>query len=148
MAVKALNLSHRIRYTPERDPEYGEPGATVYVLAPLDSRLYGVVMDMASSTQVRTDGGNETVRVEAYEHKVHWHAVQYSLREVSNLIGEDGSPVEFKTVRRNIGGREYTIVDPALMSLIPGFDVSEMARRVLDASRLGPELGNGSGSPG
>jgi hypothetical protein len=63
--------------------------------------------------------------------------VQVGLKGFKNFNDADGKPIEFRTVKGNIGGEQLDIVDPAILNVIPWEHQIDIGNQVRLANSVG-----------
>jgi hypothetical protein len=130
MAIKGLSLSDTRDYQSELDDARGTPEATTFKIGTLDSRVFGMIRDKATSISVDPNNPNGDVQTSINMNEVNFATVQYGLKGWSNFRDDRGNDIAFKTIKRSHGGASYDVVDPDLLKQVPSVVISELAEQI------------------
>jgi hypothetical protein len=138
MPIVGISLSATREYESTHDSERGKPTATKFTIGTLDSHIYGRLKDKATSLSVDPNNISE-VMTNINSNEVSFETVCFGLRGWDNFNDGEGKPIKFKTIKRTVGAKSYTIADPELVSLIPEVVVSELADEIRKSNELTAE---------
>jgi hypothetical protein len=135
MTIKAVNLSKTINYQSDNDADKGSQNATTFVLGALDARVVSSIKDKATAIPVSSLGTGEgfaTLRI----NEMNFDVVQFGLKNLVNFTDSDGNQIAYNTVVRQLGGKNYTVCDPAIVEAIPEEEIAPMADAILNINSL------------
>lgn len=136
MPIIGLSLDATRDYESIYDSAKGTPEATVFTLGTLDSRVFGLLKDMAASVMVDPTSESTEVHTSINSNDVAFQTVCFGLKNWENFQDDKGKAIRFKKKSRNLGAHSYMVADPDLVRLIPEAIISELAEQI----RLGNEL--------
>ena len=143
MAIKGLAL-HSVRdFQSKHDPDKGREDATTFELGTLDSRVHGHLKDRA--TRMMIDPNREVdseVETTIEQHEVYYQVCQFGIRGWRNLMDSEGIPLEYKTMKRNLGGKSYEVVSDQSLRQIPTAVLVDIAREIMKQNDLTDLEGN------
>lgn len=120
MAIKALSLAAKRTIEYPGDPEYGKEGATKWTIGTLDSRTLAMLNDEATTIKVDPHSKDDEVDTRVNQYSTAFQAVQFGLKGFDNFEDpEQGGFVQYKTAKRNMGGKSYDIVAGHVVQRIP-----------------------------
>lgn len=144
MAIKALNLTTTRKYVSKLD-DGNDP--TVWHLGTLSSRDVGTIRD--SATEISFSGDDEEraaegIKTSVSRTKMNMEAVRRGLKDVENFLDDNGKPVEFKLVMRDIGGGvKRKVVPNEFLDMIPLPVIEELSDQIMgDNTQAEEEAGN------
>ncbi len=143
MSIKALSMSSSRKFESQFDSAKGTPEATVWEIGTLDSRITGKIRDMATTITIDPKAMKDEVDTNINTNEMHFQAAMYGLRGWSKFVDEKGKDIKFKTVKRNLGGQSYSVVDADILALVPQIVVTEIGQEVMKDNLLSEEEGNG-----
>lgn len=139
MAIKAINLTRTVRYESDLDPAKGTEDATVFVIGALDARVMGALKDKATEIPMAAFTNAENAMANLNASRTNFDIVVYGLRGLENFLDEDGKPVEYKTVIKNLGGKAYQVIDPEIVNKFEPDLIDELAGRISNFNQLTEE---------
>jgi hypothetical protein len=142
MAIKGLSLSSIRVYESKLDPAKGTPEATKWQLGTLDSRVMGMIKDMATSFTVNPAAPTDEVETSINRNEVNFQLVSYGLRGWSGFVDDKGNDLPFKKLTRRHGGSTYDVVDPDSIKLIPQAIIEELANEIGKDNEVSEVEGN------
>lgn len=138
MPIIGLTLDATKDYVSRFDqPAEGEE-ATTFVLGTLDSRIFGMLRDKATTIHVDPNAPNDDVATSINMNEVAFQTVQYGLKGWRNLKDGAGNEIKFKTVKRNHGGQSYTVADPDVIKRLPQVVIAELSEEIRRENELDP----------
>lgn len=136
--IKAINLSDTVQFQSEHDPDKGNPGATVFVLAPIAARINAVLKDRA--TQFRSDAtGGGGLQADFRPNDIALDTVRHGLKGLSNFMGNKNVPLEYATQDQVIGAVTYKVVADSILDVIPLAVMRELSGEINKLSSV-PEV--------
>lgn len=142
MAIKGISVSYSEKYESDLDPDKGTPQATKFIISPLPSRIIAVLNDNRTQFVQNDDTKETAIKVNANEKAFDF--VRFGLKGVENLLADNNTPVEFKTVNKYFAGGNHSVVADSVLDAIPLEVVRELADRIYDISNLTPEQAKNS----
>lgn len=140
MAIKGLTLDTTRDFVSDYDDAKGTPDETVFVIGALDSRIFGILRDRATSISVDPSRPDDTIETNINANEVAFQTVQYGLKGWRNFKDEKGSDIVYKSTKKHHGsGRAYDVVDPDLVSQLPAEVISELAEAIRDFNEVTEE---------
>lgn len=153
MAIRAINTAATKNYVSELDTSVDEKGnplpeATVWKLGAMDSYIQAHVTSKSTSYAVKEGidvsslkGKDKEEVSNSMDYRIDAHAMfievcRFCIRGWENFEGVDGKPVKFKTVKTNLRGRMYDVVDSELLAQIPIEIMQELYVEVNNLSNL------------
>lgn len=130
MALFALNLASTRDYESGSDPDKGTPGATVFKLGTIDSRVMAMLRDDA----VTHGAAGTYIASRTQEFRV----VQHGLRGVKNFASDKG-PIELTMIDVSVHGTKYAIVDPAVIAQFDPALIEELAAEIRSGNTVSKE---------
>src|SRR5690606_27258246 len=110
MAIIGLTLAAEQAFQSEYDTKKGSEDATTFMLGTLDSRVMGRLRDDATSFAVNPAAPEDEVDVSVGQNTLFYLACQFGIKAWTKFRDENGNDIPFKTQKRNMGGKSYTIV--------------------------------------
>lgn len=146
MAIRALNLGATRPYESVLDADRGKPGATVFSLGTLDSRVRGYLKDLMTKFKVSQESisSGESVETSMSQSEVDFETVRWGLRGWKNFQDAKGNDIKFETKAKNLGGSStpYQVVPSDLVAMIPVEIVTELAGELRKSMEVTPEEKN------
>ncbi len=136
MAIRGLNLGQTWDYQSDKDPDKGTSEATTFVLRTLDSRVMGYLRDGVAKVFVDHNKPDDMAETQINMQEMNFQTGQFGIDSWTNLIDTDGSPIEFRTVSKRLGGKEYKIVATDVMCRLPIAVISELAEEIRKDNEL------------
>lgn len=145
--IIGLNLDTTQEYVSEFDPDRGkkspEGNPTKFQLVTLDSRVMGHLRDKATRMSVNPNAKeNDTVETEVAMNDVAFETVQFGLTGISPFDDASGNEIIFKTVKRNLRGKSYTVASDVVVNRLPMRVISELADQLRKMNDLDDTEGN------
>ena len=137
MAIMGLDLTATERFVSDKDPAKGTPDETILILGTLDANILGHIQDKLTQYEPTPDGESATAKVNVHEAAI--LAAQFALQGWENFKDTKANDIEFKTKKRYVGGKSYSIVDPDVIKIVPLDIIMEMYRQVRDGNTLKAE---------
>lgn len=135
MAIRTLNLKAIEKFTPSSDPDIGKPGATVFHLRNLPSRVFGAIVDGSMTFTVDTSAkADESAEASS---QMNMKQANYDLAAFA-IVGFDNLPdpeadegfQTFKDIGSSLGGKQYRRCRSEIMDTITSGDIDEIASKV------------------
>lgn len=125
MGIHAINLARTTRWVSSRDTDKGDPTKeTAFHFRLLDAHQIGQLQDQLMGFSQLDGKGGQSAQINMG--RVSILAFSMACQKIENFVEEEtGNPVEFKTERKNIGGKTYPVVSDEIMRRIPGWLISE-----------------------
>lgn len=146
MAIKALDIGKTRTYVC-KDDDPNDP--TTWTIGTLSSRDRGAIRDASTSfnfsqEELEAEDGDAQSKVSTTvaKSKSDREAVRRGVKGWENFIGPDGTPIQFKTVIRDVDGSKRSVIPNDLLDIIPLDTLSELAGEVMGAEPTGDEMGN------
>lgn len=136
MPIVGIALAATREFESKYDSAKGKPEATRFTLGTLDSRVYGMLKDKATSLSVDATSQATDVTTNINANEVGFLTVCFGLKGWENFNDAEGKPIKFKTIPRSLGGSSYKIADPALVGLIPEAVIGELADEIRKDNEL------------
>ena len=130
MSIKGLSLHSVRQYQSIYDDARGTDDATSFDIGTLDSRVFGMIRDKATSISLAPTIPTGAVPTAIYMNEVAFATVQYGLKGWRNFRDDAGNDIAFKTVKRSHGGQSYDVVDPEVLKRIPNVIINELAEQI------------------
>jgi hypothetical protein len=132
MAVRAINIASTkdVELSQQLDPAAGTKDATKFIIGALDSYVMAELQDGLASFASGQNGEKDSATINF--HEVALKGCRFGLRGWKNFLDENNNEVAFKTVKRAAHGREYDVVDPEVLRLVPIDAVTELYRQIRD----------------
>lgn len=147
MALFGLSLVASRPYQSPRDPDFGKPEATTFMLCTLDSRVMGRIRDAA--TTVTVDPQNPAnLYTHVNIHEMRFQTVMFGCQGWSNLMDPaTGKPIPYRTQPVTVGQSTYQTVDPDVLRMVDPDTLEELATAIRDGNTLTPaQAGNSDAS--
>lgn len=154
MAIRAINTAATKDYVSELDTAIDDngkplPEATIWKLGAMDSYIQAHANSKATSYSVKEGvditalKGKDDV-ASSMEYSMDAHALfietcRFCIRGWENFEGPDGTNIEFKTVKTNLRGRTYEVVDPDLLAMVPSDIIQELYVEIETMSNMSEE---------
>jgi hypothetical protein len=144
MAIRTLSLKAIEKFTPSSDPDKGKPGATVFHLRTLPSRVFGAIVDGSMTFTVDTSGqADENAEASS---QMNMKQANYELAAFA-MVGFDNLPdpeadegsLTFKDIGSNVGGKSYRRCRSEIMDVIPADVIDEIAAKVREMNGVSEE---------
>lgn len=138
-------LEHVSKFDPDKEKhEKGEGGnPTKFSLITLDSRVMGHLKDKATRMSVNPKAKeDDSVLTEVAMNETAFETVQFGLTGIEPFEDENGQQIIFKTVKRNLRGKSYTIAAEAVVNRLPLKVITELAEKLGEMNDLGEAEGN------
>lgn len=139
MSIKGLDLEAKHTHHSKFDAaKKGSPKATVWEYGVLDSRVMGHLKDLATRMHIKPgeDAGEEGVETTIDTNEVAFQTVQFGLTGFKNFEAADGGDITYKTTKRNLRGKDYTILSASIVEQIPGNVLAELAEVIRKANEV------------
>lgn len=130
MSIIGLDLDATRVYELKRDPDRGTPEATRFTLGTIDSRVYGKIRDKSTAFKVDPKAPDDEVETSINQEETNFETCQFGITHWDNFVDPKGVEIVFKTIKRNMKGKSYTIVDPEVLCRLPRADLSELATEI------------------
>lgn len=130
MAIVGLTLDASRVHELDRDPAKGTPEATRFTLGTIDSRVFGKIRDKGTAFKMDPSRLDDEVETTINQEEVNFELCQFGILHWENFEDKDGQDIAFKTVKRNMRGKSYTIVDPDVLCRLPRIDLAELAKEI------------------
>jgi hypothetical protein len=130
MPIIGITLDAERDFVSKFDTARGTPEEAVFKIGTLDSRIFGMIRDRATTMDVDPTNPEATVATSVNANAVAFETVQYGLRGWRNFNDSQGQPIEFRTVKQSRGGKSYTVVDPELLRRMPQAVLMELAEEI------------------
>lgn len=145
--IIGLNLDTTLEYVSKFDPDKGKEAEggkpTKFILTTLDSRVMGHLRDKATRMSVNPNANeNDTVETEVAMNEVAFETVQFGLTGIEPFEDEGGNQIIFKTVKRNLRGKSYTIASDAVVNRLPMKVIGELTDELRKLNDLDADAGN------
>lgn len=149
MPIVGLSVNAKWTFESDLDPDKGTPQASKFILKTLDSRVYGMIQDEGASYRIDTrDPNPEEVESAVAYNGVLFMTCQFGIADWRNVVDAEGNEIEFKTIKKRMGGATYEIVDPSVLSRLPNKVISELSNEITRRNRLTDTEGKGSETSG
>lgn len=142
MAIIGINLAAEKSHVSVYDPAKGTDEATKFLYGSLDSRILGILQDRATSIKVNTSAPEDDVDTQINSKAFQFEVCQFGIKGWENFKDRDGNDIAFRTIKLNRGGKTYKVVDPAILSQVPGVVLEELSGVIMAANQLSEEEGN------
>lgn len=126
MALQGLTKASTRLFESAKDPDKGNPNATRFKLAFIDSFVTAYLKDKLTSFEADPNDATKVVSVYS-PNEIHIETVRFGLKGWENFKDEEGNDIEFKTVKRRMGGRSYDVVSDELLGNLPMSLIEELA---------------------
>lgn len=137
MAITAINITEETDFISPSDPDRdNKKKATIWSLRNLDSRQMGIINDGSTDMIVDRNNSEDDVKVSVNAQQANFKIVSFALVGWKNFKNTDGTEVEHKTVKVNMGGKSYTKLDDRILALIPSSVIAEIAEEVNKVNNL------------
>lgn len=130
MALIGITLDTTREYVSDLDPAKGSDEATVFVLGTLDSRIFGMIRDKATTMSVDPTDPNGEVNTTINVNEVAFTTAMYGLKGWKNFRDGKGNDIKFATIKRTHGNQSYTVVDPEVLKRLPSVVIMELAEQI------------------
>lgn len=130
MPIVGLTLDSTREFVSSFDSAKGTPEATVFILGTLDSRVFGLIRDKATTLSVDTSRPNDEVTTHINANDVAFMTVQYGLKGWKNFRDAGGNDIPFRTIKKNHSGQTYVVVDPEVVKRLPTAILMEVAEEI------------------
>ncbi len=142
--ITGLSLDTTQEFVSEFDPAKGltEGNPTLFTLLTLDSRVMGHLRDKATRMKINPKAPDDDVETEVAMNEVSFEVVQFGLGGIAPFEDGKGNEIVFKTMKRNLRGKSYTIASDLVISLLPIKVISELATELRKMNNLGDDEGN------
>ena len=130
MSIIGLDLDATRVHELKRDPAKGTPDATRFTLGTIDSRAYGQIRDKATAFKVDPNAPDEDIETSVNQEATNFELCQFGITHWENFQDKDGVDIPFRTVKRNMKGKSYHIVDPNVLCRVPRVDITELATEI------------------
>jgi len=143
MALKSVSLTRTTKYALKQEQHKdaqgkhtGEPidGATIFELRPLSARLLAFVKDQATEFRPDSEAGDGQMKASFLPHKSALETVRVALVGWENLLDDEGNAVPFKTMKRNVAGKDLETPNADTMDRLDLEWVREMSEVVDSAN--------------
>ena len=162
MAIRALNIGqvrdHILeddKVEPRREGESEEDFAereaafkpTVWKVRTLDSKVLAILRDRAAKLfNDKTASGAIETSTRVSQRGYYFEVASLGLDEPENFLEPDGTKVRWETLKREIGGKTYTVVADNTLGKIEGDYIAELAEAIIAGNHVTAAEGNGSAS--
>ena len=123
MALIGLSVAGTDSFQSSLDPAKGTPEATVFTLGTLDVFITAHIIDRA----MQFSGQGEDTKIEFRNNQQNIDAVRFGLKGWANFKDAAGNDIPFKTLKRNVHGRDYTVVSDDSLNALPLELIEELA---------------------
>lgn len=130
MAIIGLSLDATRVHELSRDPAKGTPEATRFTLGTIDSRVYGKIRDKGTAFKMDPTQLDDEVETTINQEEVNFELCQFGITHWENFQDKEGGDIPFKTIKRNMKGKSYVIVDPDVLCRLPRIDLAELAGEI------------------
>lgn len=127
MAFTAVNLNRTMEFISPQDPD--KDNSTKFIIGFLDADTKAAIDDKLSVVSIY-DQSMEGIAKRTNFAATQLGYLRFGLKDVVNLIDDQGNPVEFKTKKIKQGGKEYDIVDDSVINAIPANIRLEVALKI------------------
>ena len=149
--ITGLSLDTTLDFVSEFDPSKpdakgkktveGDP--TVFKLMTLDSRVMGHLRDMATRMSINPNAApDENVDTEVAMNEVAFQVCQFGVGGAAPFQDQDGSDIPWKTQKRNLRGKSYTIASETIIARLPLRVIAELATKLREINNMGELEGN------
>lgn len=155
MGIRALQVGQTFTHVSKFDvrPKEGDPGHDTYKPTKwrwkvLDSRVLGVLKDKTTKIGIDPSKPDEEITTHVSQNQFNFDVCSLALDEPEDFYIDEActKKVDWKTGKRNIGGKSYDIVTNETMGLIPDNVIAELADIIMSGQEPKVEEGNGSAS--
>lgn len=136
MAIIGLTLNAEEAFQSALDPDKGTEEATTFKLGTIDSRVMGKLRDDATSFAVNPTAPEEEVDVSVGQNQLYYLVCQFGIKLWTKLHDENGNEIPFRTQKRNMGGKSYTIVADDGLCRVPQEVIAEIGQKLLNANEV------------
>lgn len=136
MAIIGLTLAAEEAFQSDYDTKKGSKEATNFMLGTIDSRVMGRLRDDATSFAVNPSAPEEEVDVSVGQNTLFYLACQFGIKGWTQFRDKDGNDIPFRTQKRNMGGKSYTIVADEVLSRIPQPILAEIGEKIISLNEV------------
>ena len=143
MSLVGLRADATREFQSSHDPAKGTDDATVFTLGTLTARVQVFLRDQA--TKFKPDPENpDKVIADFLPNSAAYETVRFGLRGWRNFKDEKGNDLPFKTVKKNLGGREYEFVSEESIELLHADIIRELSEELSKLNNLSEEQSKNS----
>jgi len=115
-----------------------DEGATHFTLGVLDVFLMAHIYDKSTKlTRGMSEAGEDEVGIVTAVNATNIETVRYGLHGWTNLQDAGGNDLPFKTIKKIVAGREYTVCADETLSLLGIQLIGEIGQTIKTASEVG-----------
>jgi hypothetical protein len=130
MALKGLTLAETFDFQFDDDPGKGTPDATTFKLRTLDVTVTSHINDNSLSFEGET--GTPSIKI----NQSHVERVRFGLCGWDNFQDQDGNHIDFRTVKRNLGGRSYEVAADECLNRLGMERIRELSEAIQKRNRV------------
>ncbi len=136
MAIKGIDIYEVRDYVSKHDTAKDKKDKTIFKLGVLDTRIRAELEDETTSFEISSSDPEDKAKTTLGLNRLAIEAVRFGLKGVENLQDKDGKAVKFDTVSLARYGKNYQVVTPDILNMLPFKVITELAGEILKDNRL------------
>ncbi len=133
MSIKGIDIYEERDYVSKFDKD--EP-KTLAKLGVLDSRIRAELEDESTSFEISSSEPGDRAKTTLGLNRKAIEVVRFGLRGLENFQDKDGKPVKFDTISLTKYGKNYRVVAPDILNMLPFEVIMEYAQEILKENKL------------
>lgn len=133
MSIKGIDIYEVRDYVSKYDKGKDK---TIFKLGVLDARIRAELEDETTSFDFSSDNPDDRARTTLGLNRRAIEAVRFGLKGMENFQDKDGKPVKFDTVSLAKHGKNYQVVAPSILDILPFSIITELSGEILKENKL------------